>query len=62
MSNKIDTFLMTDQPETCRQCGRRTRWVQLGKSLQMHICEGCQYGYLLEEEPDDITEQEGGES
>jgi len=43
-------FLSTDQPETCRWCGVRTVFDELGDGVQRHKCLGCGAGYLVEVE------------
>lgn len=45
----LDVFIMTDQPETCRQCGMRTDFVDLSTTSQLHRCRNCQFTYLLED-------------
>lgn len=45
----LDIFIMTDQPETCRQCGTRTDFTDLSKGIQIHLCRNCQFTYLLED-------------
>ena len=50
----MDLYEMTDQPETCRQCGRRTRQLdervdrEEGIVIQLHRCPACGYMYELE--------------
>lgn len=50
MANKLemDTYEMTDQPETCRHCGVRTNFVEYDNEYQIHKCPECGYTYLLE--------------
>lgn len=45
----LDIFIMTDQPETCRQCGTRTDFADLSKDTQIHKCSNCQFTYWLED-------------
>jgi rubredoxin len=45
----LDIFIMTDQPETCRQCGTRTEFEDLSKGKQIHRCSNCQFTYILED-------------
>ena len=45
----LPCFTMTDQPETCPQCGRRTEWLDVGDK-QVHVCHECEFMYVLEEE------------
>lgn len=45
----LDIFIMTDQPETCRQCGTRTDFEDLSKGEQIHRCSNCQFTYILED-------------
>lgn len=47
--DNLDVFLMTDQPETCRKCGVRTKWISYKGGFQLHTCPSCDYSYLLEE-------------
>lgn len=42
----LPVFLMTDQPTTCPQCGRRTFWTE-EKSGQLHRCDGCAFVFIL---------------
>jgi formamidopyrimidine-DNA glycosylase len=46
--SSLEVFLMTDQPETCRYCGSRTNFVQVGKR-QLHTCPECGKQYWVEE-------------
>lgn len=46
---ELDIFIMTDQPETCRQCGTRTDFIDLSKDTQLHRCGNCQFTYWLED-------------
>lgn len=46
----LDIFIMTDQPETCRQCGTRTDFVNLSNDIQLHRCCNCQFTYWLEDD------------
>ncbi len=43
-----EIFLASDQPETCRECGTRTNFVELSELLQSHRCPNCKYSYMLE--------------
>ena len=62
----LDTFLMTDQPETCRKCGARTRLLEDNPDVeqdggrlehqQLHQCPECGYRYWLEVDSDDVDE------
>ena len=62
----LDTFLMTDQPETCRKCGARTEIVddfttdrEGGSSEtrhQLHQCPECGYRYWLDDDSDEPDE------
>jgi predicted Zn-ribbon and HTH transcriptional regulator len=47
-----DTFLMTDQPETCRECGARTHFDE-DDDIQYHRCPKCNKVYTLEEDEDE---------
>ncbi len=40
-------YLSTDQPETCRECGTRTNFIDLTPILQSHQCPNCKYSYVL---------------
>lgn len=46
---ELDTFIMTDQPDTCRQCGTRTDFETLNCDTQLHRCSNCQFTYFLED-------------
>ena len=41
-------FLGTEQPETCRACGGRTRFHVFLNGLQIHECLSCEKVYFLE--------------
>ena len=45
----LDIFIMSDQPETCRQCGCRTDFETLDFGPQLHRCSNCQFAYFLED-------------
>jgi len=45
----LETFVMTDQPETCRSCGARTRFRQVTDTKQFHQCTDCGKSYWLVE-------------
>lgn len=45
----LDIFIMTDQPETCRQCGTRTDFADFSKGKQIHECSNCHFTYWLED-------------
>ena len=49
----LQTYLMTDQPETCPHCGARTDFDQLSPLIQKHRCLGCGYEYLCEDDCED---------
>ena len=56
MENKLDTFLMSDQPVNCPKCGARTDFQEISKDeaidvIQIHQCfdEKCQYKFVLME-------------
>ena len=49
VADNLDVFLMTDQPETCRKCGVRTKWISYKDGSQLHTCPSCDYIYLVEE-------------
>jgi len=42
----LDTFIATDQPETCRHCGTRTDFEQV-LDRQLHTCPTCGCIYWL---------------
>ena len=44
----LDVFSMTDQPETCPECGCRTEFVEIPKGRQIHACPSCEEVYILE--------------
>ena len=44
--------LMSDQPEECPHCGRRTVFAELESGHQLHVCEGCDHVYIVEEDED----------
>jgi uncharacterized Zn finger protein len=46
---ELDIFIMTEQPETCRQCGTRTDFVDFSKTRQIHECSNCHFTYWLED-------------
>jgi len=43
-----EIFIASEQPETCRECGTRTKFVELSQGFQFHRCPNCKYSYLLE--------------
>jgi len=43
-------YLGGDEPESCRWCGVRTVFDELGDGIQRHECLGCGAGYLVEVE------------
>jgi len=43
-------YLGGDEPESCRWCGVRTVFDELGDGVQRHKCLGCGAGYLVEVE------------
>ena len=46
---ELETFLMTDQPPTCPQCGTRSSTIDGAESsLQTAECPSCHYTYQLE--------------
>lgn len=45
-------FIGTDQPETCRVCGARTDFIELGRELQLHECLNCARVYFVEFDDD----------
>lgn len=51
LPNKLETFLMTDQPPTCPMCGARVRIIAGAEtSVQLVLCLGCSFQYYLEAE------------
>ncbi|TXG96131.1 MAG: hypothetical protein E6R08_10180 [Nevskiaceae bacterium] len=55
----LPVFTMTDQPETCPHCGRRSNFDELSDGRQVHQCLGAQCGFQwIAEEPDDDVEEE----
>lgn len=48
----LPVFLGTDQPETCRECGARTNFVELSHERQLHECLNCARFYIVEFETD----------
>lgn len=46
----LETFEMTEQPETCRSCGARTRFRQVTDTKQFHQCPDCGNSYWVVEE------------
>ncbi len=55
-----DHYLMTDQPPTCPNCGRRVAIVHGGDTdKQVAQCQPCAYVYCLE--VDHEEEEKGGE-
>jgi hypothetical protein len=45
---ELPVFIGTDQPETCRKCGSRTDFDDIGDGLQLHRCMLCGNQYLVE--------------
>ncbi|RQW85956.1 MAG: hypothetical protein EHM79_10595 [Geobacter sp.] len=45
----LDIFIMSDQPETCRQCGTRTEFADFSRGKQIHECSNCYFTYWLED-------------
>ena len=39
-TKELETFIATDQPETCHECGRRSSFEQV-LDRQLHICKHC---------------------
>lgn len=51
-SDSLPIFIGTEQPETCRKCGARTDFDEIGDGQQMHCCLHCLNRYLVDfEEP-----------
>ena len=50
----LEVFTMTDQPETCGQCGSRTKFIQVDERSQLHVClrVDCQEIFVVEEDDD----------
>lgn len=48
--DNLDHYAMTDQPETCHQCGARTDFVELSDVKQLHCCRDCQEVWVVEDE------------
>ena len=50
----LEVFTMTDQPETCGQCGSRTEFIQVDERSQLHVClrVDCQEIFVVEEDDD----------
>lgn len=50
----LETFIMTDQPTTCGQCGSRTEFLRVNVATQLHVClkPGCREVFLVEEDDD----------
>jgi hypothetical protein len=46
----LETYVMTDQPETCRACGARTQFRHVTDTKQFHQCTDCGESYWLVEE------------
>jgi hypothetical protein len=46
----FDVYLISDQPECCRQCGARTNYIDVAPGLQEHHCPECFYVYLVEDD------------
>lgn len=55
----LDIFVMSDQPEQCRQCGCRTEFEDLDsvaqdlRNPQLHECPSCSYKYVLVEDDEE---------
>jgi len=46
---KLDTYVATEQPETCRKCGTRTEIERCfeRENKEIHVCPNCSYRYEL---------------
>lgn len=47
-ADELPVFDGTEQPETCRKCGARTDFDEIGGSQQLHQCLRCAKRYLVE--------------
>ena len=51
MNATLETFLMTDQPPTCPQCGARVNVEDANGGLaQCNKAGGCGFEYILEDD------------
>jgi len=47
---RFPTYVIGDQPETCRGCGQRTEFLELwlGRhKYQLHACESCKAAFMV---------------
>lgn len=46
----LEVFEGTEQPETCRQCGSRTDFIEVTDKRQLHLCNNdrCRAVYVVE--------------
>jgi hypothetical protein len=47
-TDSLPIYIGTDQPETCRKCGARTEFDEIGGGLQLHQCLNCSIQYVVE--------------
>jgi NAD-dependent SIR2 family protein deacetylase len=45
----LETYIVSDQPETCRKCGTRTEIERCfeRENREIHVCPNCKYRYEL---------------
>lgn len=47
--DEIPTYIMTMQPEECRNCGARTEFWEVLENKQFHFCPSCKTVYIVTE-------------
>ena len=50
MTEELDTYTSTDQPETCPKCGARTEAEDLAHGQGLFKCRACDYRYVVDYE------------
>lgn len=57
--DKLDVYIMGDQPTTCPHCGRRTiDFIEVDDHTQQHECKPCNYTFLVQwEEEEDVIKE-----
>ncbi len=55
---KLDTYIATEQPETCRKCGSRTEIERCfeRQRKEIHVCPNCKYRYELVWDDEDFMD------
>ena len=57
-AKELDIYIATDQHETCRKCGCRTHFKDVGQRKQKHTCPECGYTYIVEWEDESSAHYE----